>query len=166
MASPKHQIHVTTWLDMREAISMTYSAKDIGRATVRLSVDSKCWISNLKLQKLLYFAWLEYFKRTGRPLFDEEFQAWKYGPVVPSVYYEYWCNASNILFSSKRTSEPIDDDTLDFLQEMLKNYDKVSVREMVEKSHNSKPWIDNYVVGRKNIIPKASMEVESSRFSI
>ena len=96
----------------------------------------------------------------------EEFQAWKYGPVVPSVYYEYWCNASNILFSSKRTSEPIDDDTLDFLQEMLKNYDKVSVREMVEKSHNSKPWIDNYVVGRKNIIPKASMKVESSRFSI
>lgn len=145
---------------------MTYSARDIGRATVKLSIDSKCWVSNLKLQKLLYFSWLEYYKRTGRPLFDEEFQAWKYGPVVPSVYYEYWCNAANILFSSKRTSEPIDEATLDFLQEMLRAYDKVSVSEMVERSHRSKPWIDNYEVRMKNNIPLSDMKVESSRFLI
>lgn len=68
---------------------MTYSAKDIGRETVNLSIDSKCWISNLKLQKLLYFSWLEYYRRNGTPLFEEEFEAWKYGPVVPSVYYDY-----------------------------------------------------------------------------
>lgn len=146
--------------------TMTYSAKDIGRATVKLSIDSRCWISNIKLQKLLYFSWLEYYKRTGEPLFDEGFQAWRYGPVLPCVYYEYWCNAANILFSSKRTSEPIDGDTLGFLQEMLKAYDEASVNEMIERSRGSKPWIDNYEVRIKNTIPMADMKAESSRFSI
>ena len=133
---------------------------------MKLSIDSRCWISNIKLQKLLYFSWLEYYKRTGEPLFDEGFQAWRYGPVLPCVYYEYWCNAANILFSSKRTSEPIDGDTLGFLQEMLKAYDKASVNEMIERSRGSKPWIDNYEVRMKNTIPIADMKAESSRFSV
>lgn len=144
---------------------MTYSAKDIGRATVKLSIDSKCWVSNLKLQKLLYFSWLEYYKLTGRPLFDEEFQAWKYGPVVPSVYYDYWCNAANTLFVPKRTSEEIDGNTLDFLQSMLLKYNDVSVREMVDLSHKSKPWKNNYEVRMKKNIPMSDMKVEASHKS-
>ncbi len=145
---------------------MTYSAKDIGRETVNLSIGSKCWISNLKLQKILYFSWLEYYKRHGKPLFEEEFQAWKYGPVVPSVYYDYWCNAANILLAPKRTSEPIDEGTSAFLLEMLKKFDAVTVHEMVELSHNTKPWKDNYGVRMKNTIPMSDMKAESCRFTI
>lgn len=140
---------------------MTYSAKDIGRATVQLSIDSKCWISNLKLQKLLYFSWLEYYRRTKQSLFDEEFQAWKYGPVVPSVYYDNWLNAANYLIVPKRTSEPVDDDTRDFLQEMLFRYNNVSISKMIDLSHKSDPWIKNYEINMKNSIPTLDMRVEA-----
>lgn len=46
-------------------------------------------ITPLKLQKLVYFLYREYLKRTGELLFSERFETWKYGPVVPSIYAEF-----------------------------------------------------------------------------
>ena len=44
-------------------------------------------VSPMQLIKLVYIAQGYMLGRHGRPLFDdEEVQAWKYGPVVPSVY--------------------------------------------------------------------------------
>lgn len=44
------------------------------------------YISNLILNKLLYFAQGHCLAETGRPLFDDDFEAWEYGPVIPSFY--------------------------------------------------------------------------------
>lgn len=46
-------------------------------------------ITPLKLQKLIYFLFAEYLKRTGNTLFTEKFETWTRGPVVPSVYAEF-----------------------------------------------------------------------------
>lgn len=46
-------------------------------------------VTPMKLQKLLYFAHREYLKKTGQPLFNERFEPWPYGPVLPSVYEEF-----------------------------------------------------------------------------
>ena len=46
-------------------------------------------ITPLKLQKLIYFLYKEYLQTTGKALFTEPFETWQYGPVVPSVYYEF-----------------------------------------------------------------------------
>ncbi len=143
-----------------------YSARDIGRETVRLSCENKCWISNLKLQKLLYFAWIEYYQETGTHLFEEPFQAWKYGPVVPSVYFDNWCNAAHTLVVPKRTSVEIDADTSDFLKRMLLRYRDVSVSQMVTLSHESQPWKGHYDPSKKVVIPFEDMEAEAFRSSI
>ena len=42
-------------------------------------------IDQMKLHKLLYFAQRESFAITGKPLFSEELEGWKYGPVSPKV---------------------------------------------------------------------------------
>lgn len=42
-------------------------------------------ISEMKLHKLLYFTQRESLIQLGEPLFNEEFLAWKYGPVIPSI---------------------------------------------------------------------------------
>lgn len=146
---------------------MTYSAKSIASTLVKLSTEHKLWISNLKLQKLLYFSWLEYYRRTnGKHLFDDEIQAWKYGPVVPSVYYDYWCNAANTLFVPKRTEETVDDKTQEFLLYMLRKYNDKSVGYMIELSHKTNPWANNYEIRAKNPIPMKDMEEEASHSSI
>lgn len=46
-------------------------------------------ISNLKLQKLLYYAQGSYLALTNEPLFNENILAWKHGPVVNEVYQVY-----------------------------------------------------------------------------
>jgi uncharacterized phage-associated protein len=43
----------------------------------------------MKLQKLIYFTYRDYLKITGVPLFSESISAWKYGPVVESVYHHF-----------------------------------------------------------------------------
>ena len=44
-------------------------------------------LSNLKLQKLCYYAQGFYLALFDKPLFDEEIEAWAHGPVVPEVYH-------------------------------------------------------------------------------
>jgi uncharacterized phage-associated protein len=46
-------------------------------------------VTNLKLQKLLYFAYGIYFILYDKKLFTSPIQAWKLGPVIPKVYHEF-----------------------------------------------------------------------------
>lgn len=47
------------------------------------------YITNLKLNKLLYFAQGVSLARTDKPLFEDSIEAWKFGPVIPSIYKKY-----------------------------------------------------------------------------
>lgn len=44
-------------------------------------------VSNLRLQKMLYFAHMIYLGQTGRQLVNTPFEAWDYGPVHPEIYH-------------------------------------------------------------------------------
>lgn len=46
-------------------------------------------VSPMKIQKLIYFVFRDFLQKHGKKLFSEEFETWKYGPVLPSVYYEF-----------------------------------------------------------------------------
>ena len=46
-------------------------------------------LTNLKLQKLLYFAYGMHLAVYEEPLFESEIQAWRLGPVIPDVYNEF-----------------------------------------------------------------------------
>ena len=65
-------------------------------------------VTNLRLQKLLYFAQGWSLARYGKPLFDAPIEAWKFGPVVREVYNEYSANRANGISSDAR----IDSDAL------------------------------------------------------
>jgi uncharacterized phage-associated protein len=45
--------------------------------------------SPMKLQKVTFIAQGWYLGLYGEPLFPEDFQAWKYGPVNPPLYYKH-----------------------------------------------------------------------------
>ncbi len=46
-------------------------------------------ITNLQLQKILYYIHYEFLTKHNRALFEDDFQAWKHGPVVMPVYHRY-----------------------------------------------------------------------------
>ena len=48
-------------------------------------------ITNLKLQKLVYFAQRVSLALNNKALFQEEIQAWKHGSIVPELYTkDFW----------------------------------------------------------------------------
>ena len=68
--------------------------QDVARFFIDLAkrqndLDRGDMMTNLRLQKLLYFAQGWHLARFGRPLFDASIEAWPYGPVVPEVYRAY-----------------------------------------------------------------------------
>lgn len=49
----------------------------------------KVGLTNLKLQKIIYFIYAKHLAITKTKLFDEPIEKWQYGPVVPSVYHAF-----------------------------------------------------------------------------
>jgi len=74
----------------------TYNASEIAKYIINYSIRKKHKdITNLKLQKVLYYVWIDYFKSTQQYLFTEPFYAWQLGPVLPDVYFEYCYYTAN-----------------------------------------------------------------------
>lgn len=63
-------------------------------------------ITQMKLHKLLYYAHGWHLGLTGEPLLDETIEAWRYGPVVPSIYHEFKMFGSDPIDRLARHREP------------------------------------------------------------
>lgn len=80
-------------------------AEDQAAFLIAYSAKQSCPISNLKLQKLLYFAQCYALISENRKLFDEPIEAWAFGPVVPDVYILYkQYGGANILRLARDTN--------------------------------------------------------------
>ncbi len=56
-------------------------------AAAKAACELRGWnVSNLEIQKILYIAHMIHLGEHGVPLVNEIFQAWDYGPVLPSLY--------------------------------------------------------------------------------
>lgn len=62
---------------------------NVARYIINYSNQEKYGISNLRLQKLLYFVQAYYLISSGNPCFGDRIEAWDFGPVVPVVYHEF-----------------------------------------------------------------------------
>lgn len=65
------------------------SASDAAYFMLRFSSEHGDCLTNLKLQKLLYYAQAWHLALYDEPLFDERIEAWVHGPVVPSIYHRF-----------------------------------------------------------------------------
>ena len=66
-----------------------YHALKIAEYIIERCNEKHKSVSNLKLQKILYFVQAQFIVEFGTPCFDNIMQAWDYGPVVPDVYRKY-----------------------------------------------------------------------------
>ena len=66
-----------------------YQAGEVARLLIRKFIDNDRYISNLILQKMLFFVQRHSLKQDRSIIFPENFEAWKFGPVVPKVYYDF-----------------------------------------------------------------------------
>jgi len=99
-------------------------------------------ITQLKLNKLLYYAQGLYLAKTGKPLFADSIEAWEYGPVVPAIYQRYKvCGSNPIAAEGKDVSGLFSEDEYDTLLDTAREYGKYTASYLVSKTHNpDTPW--------------------------
>lgn len=125
-----------------------YTAKDIAHYIVNKCIDDNKQISNLQLQKILYFVQEHYIKSTGHPLFDDAFVAWTYGPVIRSVYWEFSMNGGDRI-CQKCDPVDIDCDVISKIDPIIEKDANMYPWQLVEKSHRrGYAWDKTYKGGR------------------
>jgi len=136
-----------------------YSALDIANYFLykaqEASEEDQELISNLKLQKLVYYAQGLYMAVNGKPLFSDKIEAWTYGPVVPELYQHYKKYNSNGIHADKNFNPSIiNEKTKKFLDEIYEAFGQFSAIGLMNLTHSDQCWID---AGIGNEITHASM---------
>ena len=133
---------------------MCYSALEVAKYIISSCCESGTPISNLKLQKLLYFIQGEFFKVKGQPAFEDDLSAWQLGPVVSSVYYEFCVYAGTPILNTYHTK--ICDDDKVIIDTVVSNKKDMPAWKLVDETHQiGTPWHKIYnEKGNRSIIPK------------
>lgn len=126
-----------------------YTADQIARYFLARS-DSEVGdiLSNLKLQKLCYYAQGVALAARGEPLFEERIEAWLHGPVVPALYRrykEYGAGAIPPVADLDLTA--YDDADRRILDDVYDFYGQYSAWRLRDMTHSEAPWKDAYAEG-------------------
>jgi uncharacterized phage-associated protein len=113
-------------------------------------------ISNLKLQKLLYYMQGFHLAYFDTPLFKEEIEAWMYGPVVPCVYNHFKINENRgIIYSKEVISLNSEEEKL--FDEVYHVYNSYSAIGLMNLTHSETPW-KTTPTGLGSIIEKSKLK--------
>ena len=98
-------------------------------------------MTNMKVQKLLYYTQSLHLALFDEPLFDDEIQAWRYGPVCPPAYRFY------SKFESEQLPIPdatdllqISEDVQNLLDEVWEYFGELHAYYLSDMTHLEFPW--------------------------
>lgn len=116
-------------------------------------------ISNLKLQKLVYYGQGFHLAFFDTPLFPETIEAWTYGPVVPDLYHEYKDRGPcSIPAPPDFDISKYDSQTKDLLDEVYKVFAQFSAWKLADMTHQEPPFENAYKKGAGSIITHESLK--------
>jgi uncharacterized phage-associated protein len=129
-----------------------YDARSVSNLLLQYGREQGAPLSNLSLQKVLYFAHGLYLTRYGKPLVEGYFEAWENGPVHPLVYHAFKSHGANAIegFAARldlrtRTRLPVEaplrEEIRHFIREVARTYGRMSPGQLVGWSHRKNaPW--------------------------
>lgn len=92
-------------------------------------------LDEMKLHKLLYFAQRECLAITGKPMFREALQGWKYGPVSVETRHAYY-EGDGIIEKTKDVSV----ESARMLRGIIEEYGQYTSWKLSEMSHQELSW--------------------------
>lgn len=121
-------------------------------------------ISNLKMQKLLYYAQAWHLVHFDKPIFDELIEAWEFGPVIPIAYKVFKKFGSGpIEYKTEGAeSEKFSKKQIELLETCYDSFIKFSAHELVNMTHFESPWKNAYENNASEIDYKAMKDYYSS----
>lgn len=152
-----------------------YSALEVARHIINYSYFSKQYISNLKLQKIMYFVQAEFLISQGRVCFADDIEAWDFGPVVPAVFREfklfgsfhipplkhYYIEDESQPFNFRRVvfyDIEITDEDKTVIDEVVDYFADCSSVELTDLTQKQLPWQNAYIKHLKIVISPQSIK--------
>ncbi len=126
----------------KESEKMAYSALEVAKYVINHEHKERRPITNLRLQKLLYFVQAKVLVETGEPCFEDEMQAWEYGPVVPIVYEAYKKYGNLPIIEEQQITEKIKASIQNNIGEILNYFGSTPTFGLVQITHGQTPWIE------------------------
>lgn len=136
---------------------MTRKIIQLANLIIKMAADKGDLITNLKLQKLLYYEQGYHLACFDKPLFAEEVLAWQYGPVVREAYDAFSKFGGEALavqgdvYSFRNKEEEA------LFDEVFDAYNRFSASGLVELTHQETPW-KAAKVATNSVITKESMK--------
>jgi uncharacterized phage-associated protein len=114
-------------------------------------------ITQLKLQKLVYYADAWFLANFDKPLIKEDFEAWAHGPVVPTLYAKYRSYGWNAL--PPETGVKVSEDLDGYLEAVFEEYGQYSAKKLEKMTHEETPWLE----ARGDLSPEAASSAKLSK---
>ena len=133
---------------------------DVANYILKISQDSPddedCdLISNMQLQKLVYFCQGYYLALQGKPLFNEPIEAWAHGPVCPKLYNTFKrYRSSPITMSIDPDNIKLDEKEEAIINMVYGAYGQYSASRLRHITHAEGPW---KTTALNSVIPEKEM---------
>jgi uncharacterized phage-associated protein len=99
-------------------------------------------LTNLKLQKLIYYAQAWYLALHDKSLFDEDMQAWVHGPVLPSQYHRFSQYKWQPIVADVERPAIVDTTIVSHLLEVVDVFGTETAVALERMTHQEAPWIE------------------------
>jgi uncharacterized phage-associated protein len=134
-------------------------AVEVGRYLAYLAANDvePDYLTNMRLQKLLYYVQAWSLVMRNRPMFGERIEAWVHGPVVREVYQHFRNGNSPILLED--IGEPtfdLEDEDREFIGNTWETYKVHSALRLREMTYAEDPW----TIARRGYGPADRWDVE------
>jgi len=137
---------------------MGYAVIDIANRILERASKSEAegLICNMKLQKMLYYMQGFHLAFFDKPLFDDDIEAWMYGPVVPSVYETFKSHGNaGIEYNGETIKFTKEEESL--FNEVYRVYGAYSAIGLMNLTHSETPW-KSVSTGVGSVIDKETMK--------
>ncbi len=110
-------------------------------------------MTNMKVQKLLYYSQSLHLALYNEPLFAAEIQAWRYGPVCPPAY-KFYCDfeAQQLPIPQQESLLQLSPDKKELLEKTWEYFGSYHAYKLSDMTHVEFPWKK----ARKGLPPQAS----------
>ncbi len=124
-------------------------------------------ITNLKMQKLLYYAQAWYLVNFDEPLYEDSIEAWYYGPAIHNIYTTFKkFGYKPIVYShTEKEVEVFDKRQLDYLDHFYSKFIDYSAHTLSRATHKEDPWKDARARGDEYIENEAIKKYYKKEYS-
>ncbi len=97
-------------------------------------------MSNLKLQKLVYYAQGFHLAMYDTPFFDDDIEAWEHGPVISELYHKYKTHGASGITRPEKYPDVFSKKQKKLLDEIHEIIGQYSAWKLRNQTHSEPPW--------------------------